>query len=57
LVVSALGVMVTVERSTTGPGATVDITDPYRWLNRTVAVGIVVELSLEHIRYQVYALS
>jgi hypothetical protein len=31
--------------------------DPYRWLNRTVAVGIVVELSLEHIRYQVYALS
>jgi hypothetical protein len=57
LVVAALGVIMSAKRSTTGPGATVDITDPYRWLNRTVAVGIVVELSLEHIRYQVYALS
>jgi hypothetical protein len=31
--------------------------DAYRWLNATVAAGLVVELSLEHIRYQVYALS
>jgi uncharacterized protein DUF3237 len=31
--------------------------DAYRWLNGTVAVGLVVELSLEHIRYQVYALA
>jgi Protein of unknown function (DUF3237) len=31
--------------------------DAYRWLNRTVTVGLVVELSLEHIHYQVYALS
>jgi hypothetical protein len=31
--------------------------DAYRWLNGTVAVGLVVELSLEHIRYEVYALS
>lgn len=31
--------------------------DAYRWLNGTVAVGLIVELSLEHIRYQVYALS
>ena len=30
--------------------------DHYAWLNRTVSVGIVVELSLQHIRYQVYGL-
>lgn len=31
--------------------------DPYQWLNRTVAVGMVSELSLQHIRYHVYALA
>jgi hypothetical protein len=31
--------------------------EPYHWLNRTVAVGVVVELSLQHIHYQVYALT
>lgn len=30
--------------------------DRYAWLNRTVSVGVVVELSLQHIRYQVYGL-
>ena len=29
---------------------------PYEWLNRISAVGVVVELSLKHIRYQLYAL-
>jgi hypothetical protein len=31
--------------------------DAYRWLNGTVTVGLVVELSLEHIHYQVYGLA
>lgn len=31
--------------------------DAYRWLNRIVAVGVMSELSLQHIRYHVYRLS
>jgi hypothetical protein len=31
--------------------------DTYGWLNRTVTVGVVAELSLDHIRYHVYSLS
>jgi hypothetical protein len=31
--------------------------DAYRWLNGMVTLGLIVELSLEHIRYQVYALA
>jgi len=31
--------------------------DAYRWLNGTVAVALFVELSLQHIGYQVYALA
>ena len=27
----------------------------YRWLNETVATGVIVELSLHHIRYEIYA--
>ena len=30
--------------------------ESYGWLNRTVAAGVVMDLSLDHIRYQVYAL-
>jgi Protein of unknown function (DUF3237) len=29
--------------------------ESYGWLNSTVAVGVVVELSLDHIRYQIFA--
>jgi Protein of unknown function (DUF3237) len=29
--------------------------DDYRWLNETVATGVIVELSLDHIRYEIYA--
>lgn len=31
--------------------------EQYDWLNKTVSAGVVVELSLNHIRYQIFAIS